>query len=105
MKFSRNLEEERLQKVMARAGVASRREAENMITEGRVTVNGVQVVELGSRVKPRKDIILVDGKKIALPDTKELFWVMVHKPKDMLSSGKINTKYIYKRKVIYLISQ
>ena len=62
--FGKINEEERLQKVIARAGIASRREAEKMILDGRVVVNGKLIVELGEKVKPRKDIILVDGKKV-----------------------------------------
>lgn len=79
-------DEERLQKVIARAGVASRREAERLIADGRVSVNGKLVTELGTKVKPRKDIILVDGRKIVLPDAKDIFWVAIHKPKDMLTT-------------------
>lgn len=79
-------DEERLQKVIARAGIASRREAEKMILDGRVTVNGKIISELGSKVKARKDIILVDGKKINLPSSKDIFWVAVNKPKSVLST-------------------
>lgn len=64
--FGKINEEERLQKVIARAGIASRREAEKMILDGRVVVNGKLIVELGEKVKPRKDIILVDGKNICV---------------------------------------
>jgi 23S rRNA pseudouridine2605 synthase len=55
--------EERLQKVLAAAGVASRREAEKIILAGRVTVNGTTVVAMGTKVKPN-DVIAVDNKKI-----------------------------------------
>ena len=54
---------ERLQKVIANAGITSRRKAEELIKEGRVTVNGVKVTELGTKVT-NKDIIKVDGKHI-----------------------------------------
>ena len=54
---------ERLQKVIANAGVTSRRKAELLIKEGRVTVNGVIVTELGTKVT-NKDIIKVDSKQI-----------------------------------------
>ena len=64
--FGKINEEERLQKVIARAGIASRREAEKMILDGRVVVNGKLIVELGEKVKPRKDIILVDGKNVCV---------------------------------------
>jgi len=55
---------ERLQKVLANAGVASRRAAEKLIVEGRVTVNGHSVTRLGTRVDPDNDAIQVDGKRI-----------------------------------------
>lgn len=54
---------ERLQKVMAQAGVASRRASEEIILKGRVTVNGIVVKELGTKVS-KKDVILVDGKPL-----------------------------------------
>jgi 23S rRNA pseudouridine2605 synthase len=57
------MSEERLQKVLARCGVASRRKAEELIREGRVTVNG-QIAELGRKVEPDEDSIKVDGKRV-----------------------------------------
>jgi len=68
----------RLQKFLARAGVASRRGSENLMTAGRVTVNGEVVTELGSRVDPLKDIVTVDGKEVMLAD--ESVVIMLHKP-------------------------
>ena len=56
---------ERLQKVMAHAGVASRRKSEEIIAAGRVKVNGKKVTEMGIKVDPQKDIIEVDGKEIS----------------------------------------
>ena len=56
--------QERLQKILAHAGVASRRKAEEMIEQGRVTVNGHIVSELGSKADAAEDVIKVDGKKI-----------------------------------------
>jgi len=55
---------ERLQKIIARAGLASRREAERWIEEGRITVNGKVIRKLGSQADPFKDSIKVDGKRI-----------------------------------------
>ena len=54
--------EERLQKIIARAGVASRRHAEQLITSGMVTVNGRTVTELGSKADASRDYIKVSGK-------------------------------------------
>ena len=51
----------RLQRFLARAGVASRRGSERLMTSGRVRVNGVVVTELGSKVDPERDVVTVDG--------------------------------------------
>ena len=57
---------ERLQKIIARAGLASRREAERWILEGRVSVNGTVVRKLGTLAEPSRDRIRVEGKRIKL---------------------------------------
>jgi 23S rRNA pseudouridine2605 synthase len=57
--------QERLQKILSRAGVSSRRGAEELITAGRVAVNGVIKAELGAKADPDRDTITVDGKQIA----------------------------------------
>ena len=54
----------RLQKIIAAAGVASRRAAETLMREGRVTVNGVVVSALGARAEPETDDIRVDGRRV-----------------------------------------
>src|SRR5437868_1149834 len=70
--------EERLQKILAHAGVASRRKAEQLIAEGRVELNGKTVRELGTKADPRTDLIRVDGKLIAEPEDK--VWFVLYKP-------------------------
>jgi len=70
--------QERLQKILAHAGVASRRKAEQLIAEGRVDLNGQTVRELGTKADPRKDLIRVDGKLIADPEDK--VWFVLYKP-------------------------
>ena len=79
--------EQRLQKLIATAGIASRRHAEELITAGRVTVNGEVVKELGSKADPEKDHIKVNGKLIN-PQLKsrEKVYVLLNKPKGYLSS-------------------
>ena len=59
--------EERLQKILSRAGVTSRRKAETLMTEGRVMVNGTAVTELGSKADLDRDHIKVDGKMLRPP--------------------------------------
>jgi 23S rRNA pseudouridine2605 synthase len=60
------MSEERLQKILSRAGIASRRRSEEFIIEGRVRVNGKTVTELGSKADPERDHIKVDGKLLHL---------------------------------------
>jgi len=69
---------ERLQKVLARAGVASRRAAEGLIAAGRVTVNGQVVTVLGTQVDPARDRIAVDGQPIRLATAPTT--ILLHKP-------------------------
>lgn len=76
---------ERLQKLISKAGIASRREAEKLILSKRVTVNGKVVVELGTKVDPDKDKVLVDGKPIA--NEKHVYF-MLNKPKGVITSMK-----------------
>lgn len=75
--------EERLQKVLAAAGIASRRACEEIITAGRVKVNGQLVTELGTKVDPERAQITVDGKAISLPSRH--VYVKLHKPRGVLS--------------------
>ena len=78
------MEQERLQKIIAHAGFASRREAETMIREGRVTVNGRVVTELGSRADPSRDHIKVDGKLITRAEPHR--YILLYKPKEVMTT-------------------
>ncbi|NTW76853.1 MAG: rRNA pseudouridine synthase [Syntrophaceae bacterium] len=69
---------ERLQKIIAAAGVDSRRHAEKLITAGRVSVNDVVVSELGAKADAAKDVIRVDGKIISVEKT--MLYIVLHKP-------------------------
>jgi 23S rRNA pseudouridine2605 synthase len=69
---------ERLQKIIAAAGVASRRHAEKLITGGRVSVNNIVVTELGVKADAEKDIIRIDGKTISVEKTK--LYIALNKP-------------------------
>ena len=78
------MELERLQKIIAHAGFASRREAETMIREGRVTVNGEVVTELGTKADPKRDHIKVNGKLITREETHR--YILLNKPKEVMST-------------------
>lgn len=75
---------ERLQKILASAGIASRRKAEEFILQGRVQVNGQIVSELGSKADPARDHIRVDGKLIRPAD--EYRYYMLNKPKQFVTT-------------------
>src|SRR3954452_9089190 len=78
--------EERLQKLLAHAGIASRRKAEELITAGRVSVNGATVTELGSKADLSKDRVKVDGQVISLP--KHHLYFAFNKPKNVVSTAR-----------------
>lgn len=88
---------ERLQKVIAHAGVASRRKAEELILQGRVSVNGKPVTELGVKVQANRDKIEVDGVPI---DKEEPVYFLLYKPSGVISSvsddrdRKVVTDYV-----------
>jgi len=74
----------RLQKILSSAGVASRRTAETLISQGRVTVNGQTVTELGTKADPAQDEIKVDGRR--LPRPKANIYVLLNKPRGYITS-------------------
>ncbi|MGA9529237.1 MAG: pseudouridine synthase [Terriglobales bacterium] len=75
---------ERLQKIIAAAGVASRRKAEELITAGRVQVNGQPVTELGVKADPEQDHIRVDGKLLHAPE--RFSYYLLNKPKGYVTT-------------------
>jgi 23S rRNA pseudouridine2605 synthase len=79
--------QERLQKLIAQAGVTSRRKAEKLIADGQVTVNGKVVTEMGTKADPEKDHIKVSGKLINPKlEHRKLTYILLNKPKGVLSS-------------------
>ena len=80
------MEQERLQKYLASAGVASRRASETLIKEGRVSVNGKIVTELGTKVTPGVDKVLVDGKPVQQEE--ELVYILMNKPAGYVTTVK-----------------
>lgn len=76
----------RLQKILSAAGVASRRASEQMILEGRVTVNGETVRELGTKADPARDAIKVDGRRIKTDVTQR--YIALYKPKGYVTTRK-----------------
>lgn len=82
--------EERLHKALARAGVASRRAVEQMISEGRVRINGQVVDRLGLKVDLERDQVQVDGRRVSLVSEKvhEKVYFLLHKPPNTLTTTK-----------------
>lgn len=75
--------EERLQKVLARAGYGSRRDCETLISAGRVAVNG-RVAVLGTKADPAKDKVTVDGRPVSAAEQR--LYVMIYKPRGVVST-------------------
>ncbi len=75
--------EERLQKIIAASGRCSRREAEELIREGRVRVNG-QIAELGQKADPAQDHIKIDGKRLASAEARR--WILMYKPRQVMTT-------------------
>ena len=76
---------QRLQKLIAAAGLASRRKAEDLITQGRVQVNGQTVIELGAKADPNRDHIRVDGKLLHRPEHHR--YVVLNKPRGYVTTA------------------
>jgi 23S rRNA pseudouridine2605 synthase len=75
---------ERLQKILSQAGVASRRASEQLMLEGRVTVNGAAVRELGTKADPAADDIRVDGRRIRVPEQHR--YLLLNKPRGYVTT-------------------
>lgn len=73
----------RLQKFISRSGRASRREAEQLMRAGRVSVNGAVVDEMGTRVVPGRDTVEIDGEPVQIPSVR---WIAFHKPVGVLTT-------------------
>jgi len=74
----------RLQKILSAAGISSRRASEALITEGRVTVNGAPVTELGSKADPDTDDIRVDGRRVKTATARR--YILMYKPRGYITS-------------------
>ena len=75
---------ERIQKIIAQAGIASRRAAEKMVLDGRVTVNGTRIVEPGTKADPEQDDIRVDGCLISIAYSK--IYLLLNKPRGYVTT-------------------
>lgn len=82
--MSEDRNEERIQRIMARAGISSRRKAEELIREGRVTVNG-EMAEVGDKADPERDSIKVDGRRLQ-PHTGPFRYLLLNKPRAVMST-------------------
>ena len=79
------MRDERIQKVLAAQGVCSRRAAEQLILQGRVKLNG-RPVGLGDKMDTDKDVLSVDGRRIAVPKKAEKYYYMLHKPRGFITT-------------------
>ncbi len=100
--------QERLQKIIAAAGIASRRKAEQLIQEGRVTVNGRIVIELGAKADPAQDYIKVDGK--LLRREIEKIYILLNKPREVICSvsdpeGRVKVTDLVNKSKIYPVGR
>ena len=73
-----------MQKFISQAGAASRRAAEKMIADGRVSVNGEIVLEMGIKIDPDRDLVQIDGLKLIIPESRRYF--LLYKPRGYLST-------------------
>ena len=80
--------EQRLQKILSQAGVASRRAAERLIAEGRVSVNGKTVLEMGTKADAGTDDIRVDGRRLQAPERKR--YILLNKPAGYVSTQALD---------------
>ncbi|MCB9357244.1 MAG: rRNA pseudouridine synthase [Calditrichaeota bacterium] len=104
------LNSERINRYLARCGVCSRREADRLIAEGRVTVNGKTVRELGIQIDPMRDTLEVDGERVA--EAQDPTVIAFHKPVGVLSTcragretGAIITEYLPSGRRLYPIGR
>jgi 23S rRNA pseudouridine2605 synthase len=86
--------EERLQKFIASAGIASRRAAEGLINAGKVKVNGKVVIKMGTKVDPNRDHVEVNGQAI---EVQKIVYLVLNKPKKYVTTrkDKLNRKTVY----------
>ena len=80
------MEEVRLQKYLANCGIASRRKAEELIKNGKISVNGRVVTELGTKINPKVDKVLYNGKEVKLED--EHVYILLNKPIGYVTTSK-----------------
>ena len=78
--------EVRLQKLLSGAGVSSRREAESLIRDGRVSVNGIVVSKLGSRANPERDTLRVDDRRVKLSGPRR--YLLLNKPRGYVTTRR-----------------
>ena len=87
MEINRKMEEIRLQKYLSQNGIASRRKCEEYILQGKVRVNGKVVLELGTKINPKKDIVEFENKKIE-NKTQEKIYILLNKPIGYVTTAK-----------------
>src|SRR5438445_5116602 len=80
---------ERIQKILASAGIASRRHVEEMVLQGRVAVNGIAVMRLPVMVDPKLDRVEIDGQAVRMqaPEVSKKYYILMNKPKGVYSTN------------------
>ena len=88
---------ERIAKFIARCGVTSRRKAEELISNGQVSINGTLVREVGTRIDPSHDVVTVDSERLTVPPLK---YFLFYKPKGIITISNVFNKFLlnFKRK-------
>ncbi|MEI8032828.1 MAG: pseudouridine synthase [Chlorobiaceae bacterium] len=86
MKSSSKNEEVRINRFLAMCGIASRRAAEQLVLEGRVMLNGKVITELGVKVNPSTDEVIVDGQKYAQPEHRKVY-ILLNKPRNVITTS------------------
>jgi len=97
MKKQEMEEKVRINKYLAMCGIASRRAADQMVLDGKVSVNGRIADEPGFKVDPRKDEVIVDGRRMAEPEQKKVY-ILFNKPRNVITTSHDERERTHRRR-------
>ncbi|MEI6847289.1 MAG: pseudouridine synthase [Chlorobiaceae bacterium] len=86
MKTNSNNEEVRINRFLALCGISSRRAADQLVLDGRVMVNGTVITQLGIKINPSHDEVIVDGQKFAQPESRKVY-ILFNKPRNVITTS------------------